>query len=180
MSIQSIKICDVQEAKKCAGGYGGNNYTAWISTLDCEDGRDMYNIHRKFTQRGIPHFYRYFRDADDTCPYAETEGPQREDVEYIINFLTGLKNQDKNHHLGINCFAGIARSSSISLVAWVLCGFCEEVALDKVLAVRGCAWPNERILRLFDEITGKNTRQVVADWKKVPKHYSGIENLAWT
>ena len=180
MGIETITITDVQDAKKCAGGYGDYNYTSWISMLDVEDERDMYNIHRKFTQRGIPHFYRYFRDADDTCPYAESEGPQLEDIQYIINFLTGLKNQDKNHHLGINCFAGVSRSVACGVVAWVIQGYSEEVALEKVLAVRSCGWPNERILRLFDEITGKNTRKVVSEWKKSPIQPFKITNLAWT
>lgn len=163
--IETIKVTDVHIAKEISGGYHGGNHTAWISTLDPEDEHFMYNIKRKLERRGIFHFGLYFKDMDDGAPEADFEGPCKEDVEKIINFWTGLKSQDRAHHVGVNCYAGIARSTAVAMIGWMIQGYQPEVALDKVLFVRSVAWPNERILRLYDEITGSNAQEVVLKWK---------------
>jgi len=167
--IETIKVTDAHWAKELAGGYTENNFTAWISTLDPEDENFMYNIKRKLTRRGIFHFGLYFKDMDDYAPQADFEGPCRDDVEKIINFWTGLKNQDKTHHVGVNCYAGIARSTATAMIGWMIQGYQPEVALDKVLHVRPIAWPNERILRFYDEITGSDSRTVVENWKNTQR-----------
>ena len=73
---------------------------------------------------------------------------------------------DKPHHLGINCFAGISRSTAVGIIALVMSGRTVEQALNEVLKVRQIAWPNIRILGFASEILGKDLKTPVANWKK--------------
>jgi len=163
--IETIKVVDLSTAKDIAAGYKDNSFTAWISTLDAEDEQAMYNLKRKFGRRGVKHLGIHFTDSDDYDPHAEMTGPNRHDIEAIVHFFTALKMQDTQHYVGVNCFAGIARSSAVAMIGWMIACYQPEVALGKVLAVRPVAWPNERILRLYDELTGTNSQEFVVNWK---------------
>jgi len=163
--IETIVVTDLSRAKDVSGGYQNDSFTAWISALDAEDEQAMYNLKRKFERRGVKHFGIHFTDSDDYDPHAELTGPDKHDIEAIVRFWTTLKTQDKQHCVGVNCYAGIARSSAIAMIGWMIACYQPEVALDKVLAIRPVAWPNERILRLYDEIAGTNSQEVVVNWK---------------
>lgn len=168
----------MEHALKVARAYD-DNYTAWISVMDPEDERDCFNIKRLLGRRNVAHFHRFFRDFDDGEADVEFHGPSKEDIELMVNFLRSLKNEDKNHMVGINCTAGISRSSASAMVAWMVQGYQPEIALDKVLLVRPISWPNCRILRFYDEIAGTNSTEVVLDWKKSLKGKL-FTNTAWT
>jgi len=163
--ITQIKITHLEGALQMARSYD-QNYTAWISLLDPEDERDCFNIKRLLGRRNVPHFHRFFRDYEDGEMDVEFHGPSKDDVISIIEFLQALKKAEKEHFIGVNCRAGIARSSAVAVVAWMVQGFQPEVALEKVLLIRRCAWPNTRILRFYDEIMGTNSYEIVNKWKK--------------
>ncbi len=174
--IETIKVTDMHEAASIARSYG-HNYTAWISLLDREDSYTCGRIHDDFKRKGVHHEYRYFRDIE-YGPLADVEGPQEEDVHHIINFFRTLKSADMSHHVGVNCMAGIARSTATAMVGWMVCGYQPEIALDKVLAVRLCAYPNERILGHYDKIMKANSKEVVKVWKD-SKRGQLVINPAW-
>jgi predicted protein tyrosine phosphatase len=176
--IETVKITDLDGALQLARSYS-QNYTAWISLLDPEDEKDCFNIKRLLGRRDIPHFHRFFRDYDEGEIDVDIHGPSLEDVDLIINFLRTLKNQDQDHFVGINCLAGVSRSSAVGVLAWMIQGFCPEIALDKVLHVRRQAWPNTRILKFYDEIAGTNSYEVVCAWKQENKGKL-FTNTAWT
>lgn len=162
--IRTVKITDLEEAQQMARSYD-QNYTAWVTTVDPEDERKCFHIKRLLSRRNVPHFHRFFRDYEDEEIGAEIHGPTKEDILAIAQFLIGLKMQDKDHFVGINCHAGIARSAAIGMMAWMIQGYQPEIALDKIILVRPCVWPNTRILRLYDEIAGTDSCDVVMKWR---------------
>ena len=163
--ITQVKITHLEGALQMARSYD-QNYTAWITTVDPEDERDCFNIKRLLGRRNVPHFHRFFRDYDDNAPDADFHGPNKEDIIAIVEFLQTLKKSEKEHFIGVNCMAGISRSGAISVIAWMIAGYQPEIALEKTLLVRRCIWPNERILRFYDEIAGTNSCEIVNKWKK--------------
>jgi predicted protein tyrosine phosphatase len=177
--ITTVKITSLDEALQKARSYD-QNYTAWITTVDPEDEKDCHTIKRLLGRRQVLHFHRFFRDYEDGEEDVEFHGPKTEDIIAIVDFLKTLKNQEKAHHLGINCLAGVARSTAIGMIAWMVHGYQPEIALDKVLFVRRCAWPNNRILRMYDEIAGTNSFDVVMKWRGEMCKSGVIVNTAWT
>lgn len=144
----------------------------WITTVDPEDEKDVKKLNSRFSEKGIKHFPQYFRDWSDEDPEPfikdrlEIEGPQESHVNNIISFLEPLVASDTHYNLGINCFAGISRSTAIGIIAWVMQGKTVEEALQAVVDVRSVAWPNERMLRFASARLGKNILTPIIDWKQ--------------
>ena len=143
----------------------------WITTTDPEDEPRVKKIKSRFAAIGVKHHYQFFRDwsDEDTEMYIqrkiELEGPKEQHINNIISFLDFYIHDDTPHHLGVNCFAGISRSTAIGIIAWVMQGKSAEEALEEILKVRPIAWPNLRILRLASARLGKNIMTPVQDWK---------------
>ena len=171
--IEKIIVTDLQEAAAIASSPAAyQNYTAWITTVDIDDEAVCLRVAEDFTKRGIPHIYRYFYDIEDgLCVH--TKGAQEEDLQIIISFFRTLKHSDKNHVVGINCMAGVARSTAIAIVGWMVQCYQPEVALAKTLAVRRVAWPNLHILQLADKILGTDSFSVISSWRKNTRPQSG-------
>lgn len=168
--IESIIITSLREAKH-APFKSNLLQTHWVSLNDPEDEIATKKLKTRFTQGGVKHFSQQFRDwsDEDTETYIqqrlELEGPQERHINNIISFLEPLVSSDTRHHLGINCFAGVSRSTAIGVIVWVMQGKSVEQALQAVLAIRPVAWPNLRMLRLASARLGKNIMTHVADWK---------------
>jgi len=96
----------------------------------------------------------------------EHEAPQKQHIRNIITFLKPFTQDGKAHCLGVNCFAGISRSTAIGIIALVMSGRTVEEALTEILKVRIEAWPNLRILGFASEILGTDIKTPIADWKK--------------
>lgn len=163
--ITTVKITHLEGALQMAQS-DDQNYTAWITTVDPEDERECYTIKRLLGRRLVPHFHRFFRDYEDGEIGVDEHGPKIEDVSHIVEFLKTLKNEYKEHNLGINCRAGIARSTAIGMIAWMVQGYQPEIALEKILLVQRFAFPNTRILRIYDEIAGTDSFDVVMKWRR--------------
>ena len=69
------------------------------------------------------------------------------------------------YDLGINCFAGVSRSTAIGIIAWFMQGKTPKEALEQILKVRYQAWPNLRILRFASDRLGQDLVQPVKIWK---------------
>lgn len=169
--IDKVKITDLSKAESYAFG-GNNDYDVWISTVDEEDHHKVSRMKKLFDKKGIRSFYRLFYDWSDEDKELfiqkniEKMGPTQQDVDDIIKFLTPLVADDKVHNLGINCFAGISRSTAIGIVALVMSGKTPKMALDYILSVRPEAWPNLRMLRFASNTLKKDLYGPVEDWKK--------------
>ena len=168
--IESIIITSLREAKHMPFKVGLLQ-THWISLSDPEDEVAIKKLKTRFAQARVKHFSQQFRDwsDEDTETYIQDrihlEGPQERHINNIISFLEPLVSSDTSHHIGINCFAGISRSTAVGIIAWVMQGKSVEEALQSVLKVRPIAWPNLRILQLASARLGKNIMTAVSDWK---------------
>lgn len=169
--LNKLQITDLSKAKSYAFGSQAD-YNAWISTVDEEDEFAIKRMKRLFEKKGIIHLAQYFYDwsDEDPEPYIqknlESQGPQKTHVQTIITFLKQIIESPKVYNLGINCFAGVSRSTAIGIIALVLSGKTPKMALDYILTIRPQSWPNLRILRFASEILGQDLLGPVKDWKQ--------------
>ena len=77
-----------------------------------------------------------------------------------------LVEDDKPHNLGVNCFAGISRSTAVGITALVMTGRTREEALTEIVKDRPEAWPNLRILGFASDILNIDIHGHVSEWKK--------------
>lgn len=168
--INSIKITDLHDAENIARGLKENNCNAWICTIDKNDFTRGEKIKYLFNKRNIPCHLDFFYDFNDndveyiTNPELNEDIPRKENVQKIINFLDPLVDSEEQYNLGINCFAGVSRSTAIGIISWVLQGYSPKEALDKILEVRWMAYPNTRLLRFASEICGIDMVSDVHGW----------------
>jgi predicted protein tyrosine phosphatase len=168
--IKSIKITTLSEAKDMPFK-SGVEQNLWISAVDPEDEQAVKKMKMRFGKVGMKHFYQIFRDwsDDDASPYIqkniEEQGPGERHVNSIISFLEPFVATPHEYNLGVNCFAGISRSTAIGIIAWVMQGKTPEQALNDILDVRSFAWPNLRILRFASQRLGVDIYKVVKTWQ---------------
>lgn len=167
--INSIIITDLSTAVSASFKEGKEN--AWISAVDEADQKKIRMMKKNFSHRQIPHFVQYFYDWSDEDDdvyiqrHIEELGPREQHVNNIISFLQPIVESDKVYNLGINCFAGVSRSTAIGIIAWVMQGKTPSEALDEILKVRHQAWPNLRILRFASNRLGINLTEPIKNWK---------------
>jgi predicted protein tyrosine phosphatase len=167
--INKVKVTNLADAESYA--YGPNNdFDVWISTVDSVDKRKMNRMKELLAKKGVKHFYQLFTDwsDEDGMKWAqlEADSPQLRHIQNIITFIKPFVEDDKVHNVGINCFAGISRSTALAIVVLVMSGKTVQEAIDYVLKVRFEAWPNVRVTRLASEILGIDISTPVIQWKK--------------
>ena len=122
-----------------------------------------------FREKNVKFFAQFFADWSDEdgiqWGHLINSAPQKQHVQNIITFLRPFAEDNKPHSLGVNCFAGISRSTAIGITALVMSGRTVEQALTEILKRRVVAWPNIRILGFASEILGVDIKTHVADWK---------------
>lgn len=168
--INSIIITDLSDAVSFS--FKENKENVWISVVDEEDRNKIRTIKKNFNIKRIPHFAQYFYDWSDEDndvyiqKHIEELGPREQHVNNIISFLQSIAESDKVYHLGVNCFAGVSRSTAIGIIAWVMQGKSPQEALEEIIKVRPMAWPNLRILRFASEQLGQDLVTPVKSWKE--------------
>jgi predicted protein tyrosine phosphatase len=188
--IYKITIHELSEAIRFSykENYGG--YNSWICTVDDEDQQKVSRLKRNFLtgKSNFKFFSQLFYDWSDEdndqfiTKNIDTMGPRKSQIQSIITFIKGeLVNSDVVYNLGINCFAGISRSTAIGIIAWVLQGKTTEEALQEILKVRPEAFPNLRILKFATEILGIDIFTPIKEWKeKTSKEiYMPVGGWAW-
>ena len=179
--IDSIKITDLSTAVSASFKEGKEN--VWVSAVDEADQKKIRMIKRNFFQRQIPHFVQYFYDWSDEDndvyiqKHIEELGPRKQHVNNIISFLQPIVESNKVYNLGVNCFAGVSRSTAIGIIAWVMQGKSSQKALEEIIKVRPMAWPNLLSLRFASERLKVDLVQPVTDWKKL--NNNGIYTGGW-
>jgi predicted protein tyrosine phosphatase len=167
--INSVTITDLSDA--VSASFKEVEQNAWISTVDEEDRNKIRMMKSNFAKRGTLHFAQYFYDwsDEDNEPYIqkniEEKGPREQHVNNIISFIEPMVDSSIIYNLGINCFAGVSRSTAVGIIAWVMQGKSPQEALDEIIKIRYQAWPNLRILRFASDILGKDLVQPIKTWK---------------
>lgn len=182
--INKITIHELSDAISVSYKENNFGYNAWISAVDEEDRHKISRLKKNLTAKNprFKYFVQFFYDwsDDDTETFIlqniEEMGPRKSQIQNIITFIKEqLIDSPVAYNLGVNCFAGISRSTAIGIIAWVLNGSSPEEALKKILDVRPFAHPNLRILRFASEITGIDIKTPVKNWidKNKGKIYTG-------
>jgi predicted protein tyrosine phosphatase len=167
--INSVKITDLGNAVSIS--FKEDKENAWVSIVDEEDKNKIRIMKNNYAKKGVPHFAQYFYDWSDEDndvyiqKYIEEKGPRLQHVNNIIAFLQPLVSSKKIYHLGVNCFAGVSRSTAVGIIAWVMQGKTPEQALQEIVQVRPQAWPNLRMLNFASTTLGINLVQPIKDWK---------------
>ena len=179
--INSITITDLSTAVSSSFKEGREN--VWISVVDEADQKKIRMIKSNFSKKQIPHFAQYFYDwsDEDNDVYIqkniEEKGPREQHVNSIISFLQPIVDSDKVYNLGVNCYAGVSRSTAIGIIAWVIQGKSPQEALDEIIKVRSMAWPNLRILKFASERLKIDLATPVKEWKQL--NNNGIYTGGW-
>lgn len=174
--IRTIKITDLSAIESIAKSGTIIKENVWISAVDKQDAPEVKQIQRYMEHRNIPYHVEYFYDFDDkdieTNAYGATTAsdvPQKHHIENFINFIKPFVDSPESFYLGINCFAGISRSTALGIMVWTMQGLNPTKALYKILEVRPMAWPNLRILRLASEILQKDIYSPIKQWVEEEK-----------
>ena len=168
--INSVTITDLSDAVSFS--FKEIKQNAWISVVDEEDRNKIRMIKNNLAKRGAPHFVQYFYDwsDEDSEPYIqkniEEKGPKEQHVNNIISFIEPLVSSSVVYNLGVNCFAGVSRSTAVGIIALVLQGKTPIEALDEIIKIRPMAWPNLRILGFASKRLGKDLATPVKQWKQ--------------
>ena len=143
----------------------------WLSVVDPEDKNKVDKMRVRFKRKGVSSFAQYFRDwsDEDEETYIKSnineQGPQEQHINNIISFLVSFVDSPNIYNLGINCFAGVSRSTALSIIVWVMQGKTPQEALRSTLDVRPCAWPNLRMLGFASKRLGVDIFTPVKEWK---------------
>ena len=143
----------------------------WLSAVDPEDKNKVDKMRLRFKRKGIASFSQYFRDwsDEDEEPYIKNnineQGPQEQHINNIISFLVSFVDSPNVYNLGINCFAGVSRSTALSIIVWVMQGKSPEEALRLTLDVRPQARPNLRMLGFASKRLGVDIFTPIKKWK---------------
>jgi predicted protein tyrosine phosphatase len=167
--IENIIITDVHTALETSK-QDDINQNVWVSILDPEQATTVNTLEQNFKNKNIEFFGQCFYDWSDEQPLPydvnPNKLPQRVHIDKLINFLQNLVKSEKKYNLGINCHAGMCRSTAAGIIAWCLQGCNTRDALQRIIDVRPIAWPNQRILSFAQELLQNDISDVVQDWKK--------------
>lgn len=168
--INKIKITNLADAESYSFNKNNTEYDVWISAVGQEDRKQINRMRKNFQEKNVKFFHQFFADWSDEdgieWGHLKHEAPQLQHVQNIITFLKPFTENKKPHNLGINCFAGISRSTAIGMIALVMSGRSIGDALTELLKVRVVAWPNLRILAFASDILNKDIHGYVLEWKK--------------
>jgi len=143
----------------------------WLTAVDPEDQSKVEKLKERFRKIRVKHFAQYFRDwsDEDKEPFIvnniDEQGPREQHINNIISFMDPLVATSELYSLGINCFAGISRSTALSIIVWVMQGKSPSEALQLTRDVRPELWPNLRMLRYASKRLGVDVFTPVKEWK---------------
>lgn len=176
--INKIKITNLADAESYSYNMNNRDYDVWVSVVGQEDKKQVNRMRKNFQQKNVKFFAQFFADWSDEdgiqWGHLIQEAPQKQHIQNIITFLKPFTEDNKPHNLGVNCFAGISRSTAIGITALVMAGRTPEQALTEILKVRIEAWPNLRILGFASDILGIDIHGHVVQWKKNCLHSDEI------
>lgn len=168
--INKIKITNLADAESYSFNKNNNDYDVWVSVVGNEDRKQINRMHKNFQEKNVKFFHQFFVDWSDEdgmqWSHLKQEAPQLQHIQNIITFLKPFTEDEKPHTLGVNCFAGISRSTAVGIIALVMAGRTVDEALTETLKYRPEAWPNLRILGFASDILNIDIHSHVVNWKK--------------
>lgn len=167
--ISHLRITNLSEAERISYNQNNRDQDIWISVVGEEDRKQINRMRKNFQTKNVKFFHQFFADWSDEdgieWGHLKQEAPELRHVQNIITFLKPYTDSEQPFKLGVNCFAGISRSTAVGLIALVMSGRTSEQALTELLKTRPEAWPNLRILGFASEILGTDIKEYVQAWK---------------
>ena len=168
--IAKVKITNLSEAESYSFNKNNRDYDLWVSVISAEERKKINRMEKNFREKNVRFFRQFFEDwSDEDGPqwgHLEANAPKPHHIQSIITFLKPYAENTEPHRLGVNCFAGISRSTAVGIIALVMSGRSIQDALIEILKDRPEAWPNLRILDIASKILAVDLKTHVADWKK--------------
>ena len=102
--------------------------------------------------------------------------PTAADVSDIIQLIRMKELDDGAKSVLVHCAAGISRSTAVAIGLLIMRGFSVPTAWEIVRRDRRMMWPNDTILRHFDNILRLDGKLIKhnADWKKAQSKRDGL------
>lgn len=97
-----------------------------------------------------------FYDITDDRP--SVRGPTRSVIEQIVRFARMLP---RGSRVIVHCMAGISRSTAAAIILLREHGLSHEQALAEVVVRRPIAWPNKRMLDLYERVKDSVTPSIL-------------------
>jgi predicted protein tyrosine phosphatase len=173
--IESIIITDMAEAVGLSETDHQIKQNSWITILEPEEIYTAQQIEQNFKRKNVEHFYQIYYDwtGEKSVPIDINPSllPQKNHMYDLICYLQKLIHSEKKYNLGINCHAGISRSTAAGAIAWYMQERDPIIAMSRILEVRDIAWPNKRMLELAQEIFGGNLLEYIGEWKSKFESY---------
>ena len=94
--------------------------------------------------------------------------PKKQQIEEIIKIFKEHDMHKKS--VLVHCRAGISRSTAIAIGLLIVSGKSVSEAFEQIHIIRDCLWPNDTILKHFDDILGLNGELVKFDKEWKNKH----------
>lgn len=168
--INKIKITNLADAESYSFNKNDREFDIWISVIGEEDRKKINRMRKNFKEKNVKFFHQFFADWSDEdgiqWEHLKEEAPKLQHIQNIISFLKPYADDNIPHVLGVNCYAGISRSTAVGIIALVMSGRTVEDALKEILSVRSVAWPNLRILAFASDILNIDIHGYVSDWRK--------------
>jgi predicted protein tyrosine phosphatase len=116
---------------------------------------------------------------DDVWEECFLDSPRKEHIKDIIQTVKEKELLNKN--IIVHCVAGVSRSTAIAISLLVMSGMNIDDAIKEIEIQRPFMWPNELIIRFFDEELGLNGELIrkVQQWKILTKENLKKENKMW-
>ncbi len=94
-------------------------------------------------------------EHQDIC-HSVVTGPNETHVKRLLDVIDSLTASKDDVRVLFHCQAGIARSTAAAFILCVRAGMSYQEAYDHVLRVRGVLNPNMLMIKIADDLMGKN------------------------
>ena len=98
--------------------------------------------------------------------------PTEKDAEEIINTIREKDLHNIQKKVLVHCFAGISRSTATAICLLIMRDWTIESAFNQIHIQRPRMWPNDALIRHFDNLLKLEGRLIAheQEWKKIHMH----------
>lgn len=143
-----LTICGLDEL----ADHTGASVSHTVSILDPE--QPLPRVFRTYDSLR-EHWVLRFHDLSQ--PVRGARLPAEEDIAELLTIGRALAPEAKDSHILVHCHAGVSRSTAAAAILLTQHHYgSEREALREVVRLRPIAFPNARMIRLADEMLGRN------------------------
>lgn len=152
----TVKVTDLEKSLEIS-----KEFDAVIGLLDKRQ--------KQWMERGLGKIPNRKMFWFDDVPEGYNDGPERKDIDEIIAHVKEKDLLNPEKKVLVHCFAGISRSTATAISLLVMRGWKIDSAINHIHIQRPHMWPNELVLKHFDDaldLKGELTK-AVEKWKSI-------------